>query len=91
MSRKLDAALIDADNPNWTPEEAVGAKTFSGLPKTLQAKLARRVRGTQIAPTKERVTIRLSPTVVESFRATGAGWQTRIDVALQEWLNSHSL
>ena len=54
----------------------------------LLAKL--KVRGAQRAPTKERVTIRLSPEVVESFRATGTGWQTRVDAALKDWLKSHA-
>jgi len=40
--------------------------------------------------TKERITIRLSPEVVEKFRATGNGWQTRMDKALQEYLRTHS-
>ncbi len=39
--------------------------------------------------TKERITIRLSSEVVAKFRATGAGWQTRIDAALKEYLTSH--
>ncbi len=39
--------------------------------------------------TKERITIRLSHDVVLAFRATGAGWQTRIDAALKEWLSLH--
>ena len=46
-------------------------------------------RGAQKSPTKERITIRLSPEVVERFRATGAGWQTRIDRALKDWLKNH--
>ena len=46
-------------------------------------------RGVQKTPTKERITIRLSPEVVERFRATGAGWQTRIDSALKDWLKNH--
>ena len=58
------------------------------LPASLRAKLG--VRGPQRAPTKQRVTIRLSPEVVERFRATGDGWQTRVDAALQDWLKSHS-
>lgn len=58
-----------------------------GLPAGLQAKLG--VRGPQVAPTKERITIRLSPDVVETFRATGAGWQTRVDAALKDWLKTH--
>ena len=40
--------------------------------------------------TKERINIRLSREVVESFRATGRGWQTRIDEILKEWLKNHS-
>jgi uncharacterized protein (DUF4415 family) len=91
MNRKLNPELIDADSPEWTADEVRVAKTFSALPDTLQTKLARRARGRQLAATKERITIRLSPTVVETFRATGAGWQTRMDMALQDWLSTHVL
>jgi len=91
MKRKSNPELIDTDNPEWTTAEARKAATFSALPKTLQTKLARRARGVQRAPTKERVTIRLSPDVVETFRATGTGWQTRMDAALQDWLKTHAL
>jgi uncharacterized protein (DUF4415 family) len=65
------------------------APATKALPVSLQRKLG--VRGPQRAPTKERITIRLSADVVQSFRATGAGWQTRVDVALQEWLKTHPL
>lgn len=58
------------------------------LPASLRARLG--VRGPQKAPTKVQTSIRLSPEVVESFRASGAGWQTRIDVVLAEWLKTHS-
>ncbi len=57
------------------------------LPDSLQRKLG--VRGPQRAPTKERITIRLSQDVVQRFRATGEGWQTRVDAALRDWLKSH--
>lgn len=57
------------------------------LPASLRAKLG--VRGPQRAPTKQRITIRLSSEVVEQFRATGDGWQTRVDSALQDWLMAH--
>lgn len=58
------------------------------LPESLRAKLG--VRGPQKSPTKERITIRLSPEVVKRFRATGDGWQTKVDAALQDWLKSHT-
>lgn len=57
------------------------------LPPSLAKKLG--VRGAQKAPTKERITIRLSREVVEAFRATGEGWQTRMDSALKEWMKTH--
>ena len=57
------------------------------LPKALLTKL--NVRGPQREPTKERITIRLSPEVVQRFRDTGDGWQTRVDTALKDWLKSH--
>jgi uncharacterized protein (DUF4415 family) len=40
-------------------------------------------RGKQRAPTKRLVTMRLSASVLEHFKATGPGWQTRIDETLQ--------
>ena len=50
----------------------------------------RRMRGPQKAPTKEQVAIRLSPEVLAYFRATGQGWQTRMDAALKEWIAQHA-
>ena len=58
------------------------------LPESLRRKIG--VRGPQKSPTKERITIRLSQNVVQRFRATGEGWQTRVDVALQNWLKKHN-
>jgi len=55
----------------------------TSLPASLQAKLKGRPKA---AVTKERITIRLSPDVVQTFRASGDGWQTRIDSALRDWL-----
>ena len=46
-------------------------------------------RGLQKAPTKQATTIRLSPDVMTAFKATGTGWQTRIDAALKDWLRTH--
>ena len=72
--------LTAADMKRFRPAKEV-------LSTTLLAKL--KVRGPQKTPTKERITIRLSPEVVQRFRATGDGWQTRVDAALKDWLKSH--
>ncbi|EXJ15319.1 BrnA antitoxin family protein [Imhoffiella purpurea] len=39
--------------------------------------------------TKQPVSIRLSPEVVEYFKAEGPGWQTRIDAVLCEHVKTH--
>jgi uncharacterized protein (DUF4415 family) len=82
----------DLDDFEWTAAEIKASKKINSLPKSLQAKLAtRKSRGPQIAPTKIPTTIRLSSDVIESFKATGAGWQTKIDLALKQWLEEHTL
>ncbi len=55
-----------------------------------QVKPMARIGRPPAAVTKERITIRLSHDVVERFRASGAGWQTRVDAALKDWLKNHS-
>ena len=50
----------------------------------------RRGRGPNKAPCKTRVSIRLSPEVAAAFRATGKGWQRRIDGVLKDWLETHA-
>lgn len=72
--------LSAADMKRFRPANEV-------LPAALLGKL--QVRGPQKTPTKERITIRLSPEVVQPFRATGQGWQTRLDAALKDWLKTH--
>nr|VFJ59796.1 MAG: Uncharacterized conserved protein, DUF4415 family [Candidatus Kentron sp. DK] len=53
-------------------------------------KLVRRGRPRKAEP-KRAVSIRLSSEVVEYFRATGKGWQTRIDETLKESIARHSV
>ena len=60
------------------------------LPPELLKTMGIKPRGPQKAPTKQVTTIRLSPDVMPAFKSTGAGWQTRIDAALKDWLRTHS-
>lgn len=39
---------------------------------------------------KEQVAIRFDKDVLEAFRATGRGWQTRMNNALKAWLKEHA-
>jgi uncharacterized protein (DUF4415 family) len=44
-------------------------------------------RGPQKAQTKQLVSLRLSKEVLDHFKATGRGWQTRIDETLKRAVN----
>jgi uncharacterized protein (DUF4415 family) len=82
----------DPEDFEWTAAELKASKKINSLPKSLQQKIAsRKTRGPQVAPTKISTTIRLSSEVVQSFKATGAGWQSKIDFALKQWLEEHTL
>ena len=87
------APLIDADGEVRELTAADLAKFRPAqevLPLALQETLGIRRRGPQKTPTKVATTIRLSPEVVEFFRATGDGWQSRVDGALREYVAQHS-
>lgn len=68
---------IDADPDTFVPTD----EQF--------AQMKRRVRGPQIAPTKQSVTVRYDAEIIERFRASGDGWQSRMNAALRDWLTDH--
>lgn len=69
------AALSDPDALPVTEEELAQFFTKVGRPKSLHRKLS--------------TTIRLDADVLNAFKATGPGWQTRMNAALKDWLNTH--
>ncbi|HUX44528.1 MAG TPA: BrnA antitoxin family protein [Terracidiphilus sp.] len=71
------------DGP-YDPNDAEAARAWlQNADVTRKGKVVRRgKRGPQKAPTKKLVSLRLSPEVVDHFKATGPGWQTRIDTTL---------
>ncbi|MDP1557901.1 MAG: BrnA antitoxin family protein [Nitrosomonas sp.] len=69
------AALTDPDNLPLTGAELSQFKRGRGRPPG--------------SGTKEQVTLRLDVEILEQFKATGNGWQTRINDALREWVKHH--
>ena len=72
-----------SDNPEWTEEDFAVARPFVEALPELAASL-RKGRGPNKSPTKKLVSLRLSPEVIEHFKSTGAGWQSRIDETLRK-------
>jgi len=72
------AARSDPDAQPLTPKqlkEMVPLRTLRGRPKSDNKKLL--------------VSVRYSPEVVAYFKSTGAGWQSRMDEALREYIERH--
>src|SRR5271155_4974903 len=83
---------VDPDAaPEWTQEQfdraemAVGAEVVSPANGTLTRPRGRPKK----VDAKVHIHIRLSPQVLGHFRATGRGWQTRIDEVLGKWVERH--
>jgi uncharacterized protein (DUF4415 family) len=85
---KIDAHIITPEEYEEIPELTdaffaqadchVGGKLIQrGRPKSKQRKVL--------------LSIRYSPEVVNYFRATGAGWQSRMDEALKEWMKEQAI
>ncbi|MHC1729093.1 MAG: BrnA antitoxin family protein [Syntrophobacteraceae bacterium] len=91
MKRKPDPALIDKENPEWTDEDFQHSKqALEVLPDLFGSQVASEMlkpRGRPKATmAKIHVNIRLDADVLEAFRATGPGWQTRINKVLRDWV-----
>ncbi|WP_428097754.1 BrnA antitoxin family protein [Candidatus Rariloculus sp.] len=71
-----DEELIpDLSQGDW-PAKFAKAKLRRGRPR--------------IANPRVSTTIRLSPEVIDHFKADGPGWQTRVNEALREWIAIHN-
>lgn len=55
------------------------------------AKLVRRGRLPKGVRPKVLLSVRYDADVIEAFRASGDGWQSRMNDALRDWLQSHGL
>jgi uncharacterized protein (DUF4415 family) len=74
----------DDENPEWTKADFMRAKGPDALPPKLRAAFPNTRRGRPPGSNKQAVSLRLDRDVVEKFRATGPGWQSRINEILKD-------
>ncbi|MFN3930649.1 MAG: BrnA antitoxin family protein [Brevundimonas sp.] len=73
------------DNPDWTDADFAKAKGPETLSAAELAAFPRtRVRSVQKSPTKRPISLRVDADILESYRATGPGWQGRMNDALRK-------
>lgn len=80
-----------SDNPESTAEELAQARPFAEvfpeLAVKMRAEAERRKAGRPKADVvKKTISLRVDPDVLDAFKATGPGWQTRMNDALRAWV-----
>lgn len=87
MASAVSSAPDEVTDPEcpYDPSDAVAVEAFWAKAKI---RLPGQ-RGPQKEPTKVAITVRYSPEVVEYFRSTGEGWQTRMNDALRAYVKRH--
>ena len=73
---------VDDENPEWTDEDFARARPITDFPH-LAAAFPKSKGGRPRGSNKQAVSLRLDREVLEKFRATGPGWQSRINEALR--------
>ncbi len=78
----------DPDNPEATDQQLKNGKSFAeAFPQLMESIKRSRGRPPVEAP-KQQVSLRLSPDVIRAFKATGKGWQSRIDDVLRKHIKA---
>ena len=80
-------AGIAADPDTWDFDMSRARPAAEVLPELVERyereQAEQRKRGPQKAPTKEHISLRLDADLVEHFRNSGRGWQTRLNAMLR--------
>ena len=81
-----DKIPYEAEDGPYDPNDAEATRAWLAQADLIRnGKVVRRgKRGLQKAPTKKLVSLRLSPEVIDHFKSSGPGGQTRIDSTLLE-------
>ena len=85
-----DRPLTAKEMKQWDSAVFVNGGGYRAVKAAVAAKRKPGERGPQRTPTKQLVSVRYSPEVLSYFKASGTGWQTRMDDALKQWVANHA-
>ncbi|TIL29659.1 BrnA antitoxin family protein [Mesorhizobium sp.] len=74
----------DADSPELTDEQIAKGKPFAEAFPDLAESIKRGRGRPPVAVPLQQISIRLEPAVIEKFKATGKGWQARVNDVLKK-------
>jgi uncharacterized protein (DUF4415 family) len=88
MARKPNPGLIDDDAPEFTDEQLAGMRPARKvLPPDFYAMVTKRrpgQRGPGKKPAKVAMTVRIDADTLAALKASGAGWQRRVNDVLRK-------
>jgi len=94
MSRKSNLELTDSENPEadaqWFDKARPAKEVLAELVGDKSAKellTPKRGRPPLLSP-KRHVNLRIDEDIIQAFQQSGQGWQTRMNLALREWLST---
>ena len=96
-SKNAPSSWVDPDDAPELTEEffehgtwRIGERVVSKEESRAAMNEALRRGRPRAANPKQALTVRYDAEVVAAFKATGKGWQTRMNAALKDWLKTHS-
>ena len=96
MPRKPNPEVTDLENPeadeNWFAKARPAKEVLGSLVGEANAsELLKPKRGRPpLQRTKRHINLRIDEDIVQAFQESGQGWQTRMNLALREWLNTQA-
>ncbi|MGB9153960.1 MAG: BrnA antitoxin family protein [Alphaproteobacteria bacterium] len=84
--KKTNPSMTDDENPEWTAADFRRARPAREVvPHIVKAYESGtlRVRGRPKSSQKSAISLRLDNDIIKALRATGAGWQTRVNDLLK--------
>ena len=73
-----------SDNPEMTEEELEELRPFREVFPELAASIDRKLGRPKVETPKKAISLRLDQEVIDRFKATGDGWQSRMNEALRK-------
>ena len=85
MASEPEPDLTDPENPEWTEEMFARARPAAEVlpPALMEALTAKRRGRPALAHPKRQIALRVDADVLEAWRASGPGWQSRMNEALR--------
>lgn len=90
QAKPADTFVDPDDAPAWTKDQFERAEFAIGgeVIRPAQGTLTRKAGRPRVAAPKQIVSLRLEPEVIEAYRATGAGWQSRMGEVLKAGIHA---